>query len=134
MTRFCSLPLAMLALALCTGADADEMYKCKNAAGKITYSGQECSLIGLTSAGEVKGKTNITPALKFPAQPAPTFYKVPTDQAASQAPGAKPAANAAAEASAAPAEGGSDPNRRCFTVKTAKGTATRCNDDPDKAD
>jgi hypothetical protein len=125
MNRPGRITLTLLALALGPQAGAEELYKCKNAAGKITYSGQECSQIGLTSAGEVKGKTNITPALKFPAQPAPTFYKVPTDQAASQAPGAKPAA---------PAEDGNDPSRRCFTVKTAKGTATRCNDDPDKAD
>ena len=69
MNRPGRITLTLLALALGPQAGADELYKCKNAAGKITYSGQECSQIGLTSAGEVKGKTNITPALKFPAPP-----------------------------------------------------------------
>lgn len=45
---------ALLALPLCTVAAAQGMYKCKDGAGRITYSGNECHLIGLTSADNVE--------------------------------------------------------------------------------
>ena len=140
MNRRGRITLALLALALGPQAGAEELYKCKNAAGKITYSGQECSQIGLTSAGEVKGKTNITPALKFPAQPIEA--RGAAGQASKPAPGVPStggsgggaAAAAAAPAAQPVAAGEEDPNRRCFSVKTAKGTTTRCNDVPEKTD
>lgn len=91
------------------------MFKCKDAAGKITYSGKECHLIGLTDAGEVTGRTSVTPALKFPpGSPRP--------------PAAEPAP---ASQSAAKDKEPAEPEKRCFTVKTAKGTSTRCNDKPE---
>ena len=138
MNRPGRITLTLLALALGPQAGADELYKCKNAAGKITYSGQECSQIGLTSAGEVKGKTNITPALKFPAPPIEA--RGTAGQASKPAPGVPATGGSgAAVAAAAPAAqpvaaGEEDPNRRCFSVKTAKGTSTRCNDVPEKTD
>ncbi len=138
MNRPGRITLTLLALALGPQAGADELYKCKNAAGKITYSGQECSQIGLTSAGEVKGKTNITPALKFPAPPIEA--RGTAGQASKPAPGVPAtggsgaAAAAAAPAAQPVAAGEEDPNRRCFSVKTAKGTSTRCNDVPEKTD
>lgn len=137
MNRPGRITLTLLALALGPQAGAEELYKCKNAAGKITYSGQECSQIGLTSAGEVKGKTNITPALKFPA--APIEARGTAGQASKPAPGVPSTGGSGAAAAAAPAAppvaaGEDDPNRRCFNVKTAKGASTRCNDVPEKTD
>jgi len=97
------------------------MYKCKDAAGKITYSGNECELIGLTSAGDVKGKANVAPA-----------YKPPPGSRAKPGAGTRPPAKPASTASQSPAtkEKSAAPERRCFVVKTAKGNVTRCNEVP----
>lgn len=109
---------ALLVSLLCTAAAAQGMYKCKDAAGKITYSGKECHLIGLTDAGEVTGRASVAPAIKpRPASAAPT----------------KAPAKAPSTASQGVAKAPVPPERRCFTVKTAKGTATRCNDTPEEA-
>jgi hypothetical protein len=118
MNPFAKLCLAASAAAFCAQAAAQGMYKCKDAAGKITYAGSECKLLGLTSAGEVAGRASVTPALKFPPQPpaAPAAAEPP---APAQAPGSGD--------SAAP----QDPARRCFSVKSGKGTSTRCNDAPE---
>ena len=118
--------VAFLAWLVCTGAAAQGMYKCKDEAGKITYSGKECHLIGQTSAGEVTGRTSVAPAIKVP-------------------PPAPPAAarrSATASQSAAKDKPPAEPEKRCFTVskvvKTAKGnttvTSTRCNDKPEEED
>ncbi len=114
MMKFCFAASASL---LCAQAAAQDMYKCKDAAGKITYSGKECSLLGLTSAGEVTGRASVTPALQFqpPAPAAPM----------------RPAAAAPVAPQPDPAAVAPDDDKRCFAVKTAKGTATRCNDKPD---
>jgi hypothetical protein len=113
MIRFLRLLPAILALPLCAQAAAPQMYKCKDAAGRITYAGRECSELGLSSAGEIKDRSNVTPALKVPA-------------ARPQVP------HAAAKVADSPSQSSEDapaiPKRRCFTVKTAKGTAERCND------
>ena len=94
------------------------MYKCKDAAGRITYSGKECKQLGLESAGEIKGRSNVTPALKTPpAPPAPP----PTAAAKDAVPSAKSDPDKDAPAA---------PERRCFVVKTPKGNVTRCNDVP----
>ena len=107
--------LAFVLLPLCTTAWAQEMYKCKDAAGRITYSGKECSLIGQTSAGEVTGRISVQPALSVPPRSAgpaaPAPYVRPPTPAEAKAP--------------------EEPERRCFTVKTAKGTSTRCNEAPE---
>ena len=71
MTRFVKLLPAILALPLCAQAAAPQMFKCKDAAGRITYAGKECTELGLSSAGEVKGRTSVTPALEAPAVPPP---------------------------------------------------------------
>ena len=104
--------LAALALAFCAAAPAQTMFKCKNAAGRITYAAQECKELGLMDAGEVKGEVNVAPA----DRPAPRPKAAPPPVAETPSSTPEPAA---------------EPKRRCFTVKTAKGFATRCNDDPD---
>lgn len=107
--------LALVMSGFCATAAAQGMYKCKDAAGKITYAGNECHLLGLTPAGEVKGQANVAPAQKVPPQ---------QPRAAPAAPSAPPVDRSGEQSSEAKA----DPERRCFAVKTAKGTTTRCND------
>ncbi len=121
--------IAVAACALLWSASAAaQTYKCTDNAGKVTYSSTSCGELGLKDAGEVRNQINISPAQKVaPMQPAP-------------APAPRPApAPAAAKAPAVPADlppdtivdEGREDGKRCFTVKTAKGTATRCNDKPD---
>ena len=107
--------LALLALACCALAHAEGMHKCKNAAGKITYTSQECKQLGLVDAGEVTGKISVTPAVQ---QNYPKWDK--------------PAPPPPAEKAEAPKE----PERRCFSSKNAKGgsSSTRCNDTPEEPD
>lgn len=112
MTRLINLLPAILALPLCVQAAEPQMFKCKDAAGRITYAGRECSELGLSSAGEVKGRVMVTPALKVPAAP-----PAATDAAA------RDAATPSKSSDGAPA----NPARRCF--KTAKGE--RCDDVPE---
>jgi hypothetical protein len=105
------LALAGCALLLPAVAGA-QTYKCVDAAGK--------------DAGEVRNKINISPAQKV-ARPAPAPAPAPAPK--------KAPAPAAAKAPALPPdtivdEGRTD-GKRCFTVKTAKGVATRCNDKPE---
>ena len=112
--------LAALAL-LISGGLAAQTFKCTSPDGKITYSGTKCGDLGLKDAGEVKDQINVSPAYKPPpgaTGPRPS----PAPAAAVQAPA--PEAPAAAEEAA-------NPERRCFTVKTAKGNVTRCNEKPD---
>lgn len=97
-------------------AGAQPVYKCRNAAGKVTYASQACADLGLRSVGEVKESINVAPAYKAPPRSA-----APEPAAAAQA--APPKAPEAAQ-----------PERRCFQVKTAKGYGTRCNDRPEEAD
>jgi hypothetical protein len=107
--------VALLLLAFCAPALAQGVFKCRDAAGKVTYASQECDRIGLKDAGAVKDTLQISPAQKVPVPP----------------PAAKAAKPASAAAQAAPAPAptvkDSDPERRCF--KTAKGF--RCNDVPE---
>lgn len=110
--------LALPFLFAACGAAAQGMYKCKDAAGKITYSGHECHLLGLQPAGEVADRMNTAPAYKAPPQRPAPVQRAP-------APMAQPAP-------AAPKEDAPNPNRRCFTIKTAKGVSTRCNDKPEE--
>ena len=113
---------AACALLLLSGELAAQTYKCTDSLGKITYSGKKCSELGLKDAGEVKDRLNVNPAYQ---PPTPTQGERPRPPSApAPAPEARtPDAPAAAEESATP-------ERRCFTVKTAKGNVTRCNDTP----
>lgn len=95
-------------------AGAQQVYKCQDAAGKVTYASNPCAELGMRSAGEVKESINVAPAYKAPPRPAESA-PAPAAQAAPPKP--KPVA---------------EPERRCFTVKTAKGVATRCNDKPEE--
>ena len=125
MNRAMKLFVAVLALAFGAQAAAQGMYKCKDAAGKITSAGNECHLLGLIPAGEVSGRANVAPAEKFTNQQraAPSVQPAPV---------APPPPAAVQGADAKPAED----DKRCFTrqVKTAKGFATvrNCNDKPDE--
>ena len=102
---------AIPALMLCHGA-LGQPFKCTDAAGKGTYTSMSCSDLGLKDAGEVKDRVQITPALQVPA---PSPSRPPPDERT-----AKPAAQP-------PAAQEEAPERRCFTVRNAKGgTFTRC--------
>ena len=118
--KIAKLILAASALLL-SGELAAQTFKCTNAAGKITYSGTKCSELGLKEAGEVKDRLNVNPAYRPPARA--------IGSPSSPAPAAK-APNT--EMPAAAAEEAPDPERRCFTVRTAKGNVTRCNDKADE--
>lgn len=119
MNEIAKLILAVSALLL-SGELAAQTFKCTNAAGKITYSGTKCSELGLKDAGEVKDRLNVNPAYRPPARA--------TESRPSPAPAAKAPNTEMPAAAAEPAE----PERRCFTVRTAKGNVTRCNDKPDE--
>ena len=108
------LVLGAFALAFCAAASAQTMFKCKNASGRITYTAQECKELGLKDAGEVKGEVNVAPADRPAPRPKAARAPAPVAETPSSTP-----------------EPATEPKRRCFTVKTAKGFATRCNDDPD---
>ena len=110
-TRFAA---AFFAWLLCSAAAAQGMYKCKDAKGKITYSGNACELIGLESAGEIKGKASVAPA-----------FKAPPGSRSQRAP-----ARPATAASQSPPKAAAEPEKRCFVVKTAKGNVMRCNEAP----
>ena len=122
MKAIAKLTLAACALLL-SGELAAQTFKCTDAAGKITYSGKLCSDLGLKDAGEVKDRLNVQPAYR-PPTPETRPPRSPVPSAAAEAP--------KTEAPAAAAEP-PNPARRCFTVQTAKGSATRCNDTPDES-
>ena len=102
----------------CSMVLAQGLHKCKDAAGKITYAGQECEDLGLKPAGDIQERSSVAPA-----------YRPPPPSAARPKPGAAKAAtpSPATQGTPAPAAEGADPERRCF--KTAKGF--RCNDVPE---
>jgi hypothetical protein len=117
--KFC---IAALAAAACSAAGAQDMYKCKDAKGRITYASNECSLLGLLPAGEITGRASVAPAQKV----------VPFRHAPESAPAA-PAAPAAAPQGVAAGDAKADADdKRCFKIKTAKGSGTRCNDKPEE--
>ena len=113
MNDFARIAVAASALLLAGGAAA-QMNKCASAAGKITYTSLPCGNLGLKDAGEVRDKMNSAPGEQFPAQPVQP----------QPAPAVASPSNADAAAKA-------NEDRRCFSVKTGKGTTTRCNDKPD---
>ena len=117
--KIAKLILAVSALLL-LGELAAQTFKCTNAAGKVTYSGIKCSELGLKDAGEVKDRLNVNPAYRPPARA--------IESPPSPAPAAKAPSTEMPAADAEPAKG----ERRCFTVHTAKGNVTRCNDSPNE--
>jgi len=110
-------PMFAACALLVSGELAAQTFKCVDTLGKITYSGKKCSDLGLKDAGEVKDQVNTTPAYK----PPPASARSQSPAAAAPSPAPPPAEE---PAPAAP------PARRCFTVNTAKGAVTRCNDAP----
>jgi hypothetical protein len=119
MNETAKLVLAILALLLSRELAA-QTFKCTNAAGKITYSGTKCSELGLKDAGEVKDRVNVNLAYRPPARA--------IESQPSPAPAARAQDTEMPAAAAEPAK----PERRCFTIQTAKGNVTRCNDKPDE--
>ena len=107
--------IAAVAFLFCAQAAAQALHKCRDAGGKVTYASQECEVLGLKPAGEIQDRSSVAPAVKAPPR-VPAAKKPTPAPAAEAAPPAEPP----------------KPDRRCFTVQTAKGTATRCNDDPDE--
>lgn len=120
MKEIAKLVVAASALLL-SGQVGAHTFKCTSAAGKITYSGTKCSELGLKDAGEVRDRINVNPAYRPP--PAETT-RPPLPSA--------PAADSKAPSPGTPAADPAKPERRCFSVQTAKGTVTRCNDKPDE--
>ena len=121
MKEIAKRTLAVCALLL-SGELAAQTFKCTDAAGKITYSGKKCSELGLKDAGEVKDRLNVNPAYQPPTS---TQGERPRPPSA-----AAPAPEVRTTETPAAAEEPATPERRCFTVKTAKGNVTRCNDTP----
>jgi len=119
MNEIAKLILAVSA-SLLSSELAAETFKCTTEAGKITYSDSKCSEIGLKDAGEVKDRLNVNPAYQPPAR---AIASPPSPAPAAKAPNVETPA-----AGAEPAT----PERRCFTVHTAKGNVTRCNDKPEE--
>jgi hypothetical protein len=118
MNEIARIILTVSALLLCHELAA-QTFKCTDAAGKVTYSGMKCKELGLKDAGEVKDRLNVNPASR------------PTARETESPPPPAPAARAQnTEIPAAAAE--PTPDRRCFTVRTAKGKVTRCNDKPEE--
>lgn len=109
--------IAAAALLCAAQAAAQPLHKCRDAAGKVTYASQDCEMLGLKPAGEIRERATVAPAFKAP----PPAAAKPT---------AAPSAKAAAAAGQAPKKDAEKEgeDRRCF--KTAKGT--RCNDTPDE--
>lgn len=119
MNPIARLVLAAAALIL-SGAVSAQMFKCTNAAGKVTYSSTKCGDLGLKDAGEVPDRINVNPAYRPPAESAPRPSPVP------------PPPQAPAAGTPAATEPPKPPERRCFTVRTPSGgTVTHCNDKPD---
>jgi len=111
-----------LAIALGAPAAAQEMFKCKNAAGKITYTSRECGELGLSSGGPITGRISglSAPGPESPAKPKPP---APAGKAPAPSAGSQPRADAEKA-----------PGRNCVTVKLGKGNiTTRCDDDPVEA-
>ena len=81
--------IALLAIAGFSCADAGEAYKCRDSAGRITYSSQSCEKEGLQPAGQVRDRVMVVPAYKPPAAPARNPAK--RDEEAVKPPAEKPA-------------------------------------------
>jgi len=118
MNEIAKIAVALAVLLPCHEVAA-QLFKCSDAAGKISYTGTKCSDLGLRDAGEVKDRIQITPAPPAQTSGSPSPR---TSQQSAEEP-EKPAASAEPQS----------PERRCFTTRNAKGaTVTRCNDKPDE--
>ena len=81
------------------------MFKCKDAAGKITYSSEDCGKIGLTPAGGVKDRVIVQETRKPKGMPAlPPDLEHPPEPEADK------------------------PKQKCFLVQTPWGTKRQCVD------
>ena len=118
----------MLSLALCAPVQA-QMFKCRDAAGKITYSSEDCKKIGLAPAGAVKeGQVTVAPGLT-PKAPAVAAKPKPGTER-SEGPADYSEFKQELEAK----KGGGERKPRCFIVQTPMGTTTKCLDKADQAE
>lgn len=119
---------AALALAFCAHAQA--MFKCKDPAGKITYSSEDCKKIGLVPAGPIKeGQVTVAPALKPKAAPVAAKAKPGKEK------GEAPADYSEFREQLDKEKRKGDPSKpRCFIVQTPMGTTTKCVDKADQAE
>jgi hypothetical protein len=53
-------------------AHAQTTYKCTDSSGEITYSGKQCSSLGLKEIGEVRDRLSVVPGSAPAARGAPT--------------------------------------------------------------
>ena len=117
-----TIALAAASVLVFSGQLAAQVAKCSDAAGEITYSSKPCNLIGLRDVGPIGDRVTVVHEPPVVVRPAPAREVRPRPA---------PAPAVAAAPPAAPAAGAPPvPERRCFTVKTATGTAVRCNDRP----
>ena len=85
------------------------MFKCRDEAGKITYSSDECAKIGLSPAGAVKERVIVTPTRKpKPLPPMARDLAYPKEPASEK-----------------------EAKQKCFLVQTPFGTSRRCIDAPE---
>jgi hypothetical protein len=124
MKEVATLILGVSALLL-SGETTAQTFKCTDATGKITYSGKKCSDLGMKDAGEVKDRINVNPAYRPSGRESGSGRE---GRSTPPAPTAAPQNSDTPAAAAEPAQA----ERRCFTVRTAKGNVTRCNDKPDE--
>ena len=82
------------------------MFKCRDAAGKITYSSEDCGKIGLSPAGGVKDRVIVQETRK--PQPLPPMLPDLAHPPEPEAAGNK--------------------KQKCFLIQTPFGTARRCVD------
>jgi hypothetical protein len=127
------LAVGLLALALVqefgAPAGAQQMHKCKDAAGKITYSSDPCAKIGLNPGGEVKsGLVTVAPSVK----PKPVAAKPKPGTERGEAPTDYSDFKQQLADERADKDGKRKP--RCFIVQTPMGTSTKCLDKGDAAE
>ena len=119
---------AALALAFCAHAQA-QMFKCRDAAGKITYSSEDCKKIGLAPAGPIKqNQVTVAPALKPKAAP-PAKVKPGAESSEGPTDYSEFKEQLNKEKSK-----GDVRKPRCFIVQTPMGTTTKCLDKADQAE
>ena len=120
---------AALTLAFCAHAQA-QMFKCSDAAGKITYSSEDCKKIGLAPAGPIKeNQVTVAPSLKPKAATPP---KVKPGAESSEGP--TDYSEFKQQLDKEKNKDGGTRKPRCFIVQTPMGNTTKCLDKADQAE
>ena len=61
LNRTSALAVLLSAMAFPAGAGAQSLYKCADAAGRITYASEACDKQGLKEVGPVRDRTTVVP-------------------------------------------------------------------------